>query len=158
MTVLRRFARPMLASVFIVDGLDAVKNPDAHKEEMEKFRPMIRKVGQRLGLSGIPEDPRVLARISGAVTLVAALALATGKAPRLGALILAAASVKKTVVRYPVWSAQGPLQRREFIDGALRSASLVGGLLIAGADTEGKPSIGWRVRHAREARAAASGE
>lgn len=158
MTVLRRFARPMLASVFIIDGLDAVKNPDAHKEEMERFQPVIRKVSARLGLSGIPEDPRLLARITGAVTLVAALALATGKAPRLAAFTLAAVTAKKTVVRYPVWSAQGPLQRREFIDGALRSASLVGGLLIAGADTEGKPSIGWRVRHAREARAAATGD
>jgi uncharacterized membrane protein YphA (DoxX/SURF4 family) len=155
MTVLRRFARPMLASVFVIDGLDAVRHPDSHTAELERFRPQVRKVTSALGL---PDDPRLLARISGAVTLVAALALATGRAPRLAALTLAAVTAKQTALRYPVWAARGPVERRELIDGALRSASLLGGLLIAGADTAGKPSIGWRVRAAREARAAAKSD
>lgn len=155
MTLLRRVARPLLASVFVIDGLDAVRHPDAHTAEIERFRPQVRKVTEAVGL---PDDPQLLARLTGAVKLVAGLALATGRSPRLAAFILAAVTAKETALRYPVWAASSTVERREMIDGALRSASLLGGLLIAGADTAGKPSIGWRVRAAREARAAAKND
>jgi uncharacterized membrane protein YphA (DoxX/SURF4 family) len=153
MTVLRRFARPLLASVFVVEGLDAVRHPEARTEKLERFRPQVRKATEALGL---PDDPKLLVRISGAVTLVAALALATGRAPRVAALTLAAIAAKDTAMTYPLWTARGKVERREYLDGALRGASLLGGLLIAGADTAGKPSLGWRIRAAREAKAAAA--
>ncbi len=153
MTVLRRFARPLLASVFVVGGLDAVRRPEAHTQKLERFRPQVRKATEALGL---PDDPKLLVRISGAVTLVAALALATGRAPRVAALTLAAIAAKDTAMTYPLWAARGKVERREYIEGALRGAGLLGGLLIAGADTAGKPSLGWRIRAAREAKAAAA--
>lgn len=155
MTVLRRLARPMLASAFFIDGLEAVRNPEPQVAELERFRPQVRRVTRALNL---PDDPQLLVRLGGAVTLVAAFSLATSRAPRLAALTLAVLTAKRTLLRYPVWTAQGPAERRELVEGAMRSASLLGGLLIAGADTAGKPSIGWRVRAAREARASHKGD
>ena len=150
MTVLRRFARPLLASAFVVDGLDAVRNPEARVEKMESSQ--IRKLSQRFGL---PDDPKLLVRAWGAATAVAGVALAAGRVPRVAALTLAVLTAEQTAVTYPVWAARGREQRREYAKGALKGASTLGGLLIAGADTAGKPSMAWRVRAAREARAAA---
>jgi putative oxidoreductase len=151
MTVLRRLARPMLASVFVVDGLDSVRHPDAHTAELERVRPQVRKLTEAVGL---PDDPRLLVRIGGAIKLVAGFSLATSRMPRIAALVLAVLTVKDTVLRYPVWQAQGPVERQQLLDGALRSASLVGGLLIAGADTAGKPSLAWRARAVKDRAAA----
>jgi len=153
MTVLRRVARPMLAAVFLADGLDAVRHPDAHAEKVERFRPVLKKVTDAVGL---PDDPRLLVRASGAVTIAAAIALASGKVPRVAAFTLAAVSAPVALAANPLWAAKGKEQRREYAQGALRSAALLGGLLIAGADTAGKPSIGWRMSQAREARAKAA--
>ncbi len=152
MTVLRRVARPMLAAVFIADGLDAVRHPDAHVATIERFRPLLKKVTDALGL---PDDPKLLARASGAVTVVAALALASGKVPRAAAFTLAAVTAPVALATNPVWAAKGAEQRREYARGALRSGALIGGLLIAGADTAGKPSLGWRVAQSRQVRAKA---
>lgn len=153
MTVLRLVARPMLAAAFLADGLDAVRHPEAHVASMERIRPAITKVTERLGL---PDDPALLVRVSGAVTVAASIALAKGKAPRLAAFTLAAIAAPVAIMKYPVWAAHGSIQRHEYLQGALRSAALLGGLLIAGADTAGKPSLGWRVDHARQARAKAA--
>jgi uncharacterized membrane protein YphA (DoxX/SURF4 family) len=153
MTVLRLIARPLLAAAFLADGIDAVRHPQAHVASIERFRPALKKVTDALGL---PDDPALLVRASGAVTIAASLALAKGKAPRLAAFTLAAVATPITLAKYPVWAAHGSIQRQEYLEGALRSAALLGGLLIAGADTAGKPSIGWRVSQARRARAKAS--
>ncbi len=153
MTVLRAVARPLLAATFLADGLDAVRHPEVHVARMERLRPTITKVTQRLG---VPDDPELLVRVSGAVTVAAAVLLAKGKAPRLAAFTLAAVAVPAALLKNPVWAAHGSIQRQERLQGLLRAGALVGGLLIAGADTAGKPSLGWRVQHAREARAKAA--
>lgn len=149
--MLRRLARPLLASVFIADGLDAVRHPDAHVARIEKVRPQLKNATDAVGL---PDDPRLIVRASGAITVAAGLALATGKAPRLAAFVLAAVSAPTMLARYPVWAAHGSVQRREYTEGLLRSAALLGGLLIAGADTAGKPSLAWRVNQFRASKAA----
>jgi uncharacterized membrane protein YphA (DoxX/SURF4 family) len=153
MTVLRLIARPMLAAAFLADGLDALRHPQAHVASLERVRPALKKVTDALGL---PDDPALLVRASGALTIAASLALAKGKAPRLAAFTLAAVTTPIALAKYPVWAAHGSIQRQEYLEGALRSAALLGGLLIAGADTAGKPSIGWRLSRARQARAKAS--
>lgn len=153
MTVLRRVARPLLAAAFIAEGLDAVRHPEAHLSIVEPFRPQLKKVTDAAGL---PDDPRLVVRATGAVSLAAAFALATNRLPRVAALVLAAVTTPIALARNPVWAAQGAVQRKEYAAGALRSLSLLGGLLIAAADTAGKPSIGWRMEHARKAKAKAA--
>jgi putative oxidoreductase len=71
--------------------------------------------------------------------------------------VLAVSMLPTTVAGHAFWRESDPAtkatQRLNFFKGI----SLVGGLLIAGVDTEGKPGVAWRARHAakdvrREAR------
>ena len=104
MNILRSFARPMLAAPFLVDGLDALVRPSRHVEKFEKVAPTLERVGLPPVLTS---DARLLTRASGAVSLVAGLGLAAGRAPRTNATILAALNVPLTVVNNPVcawWS------------------------------------------------------
>ena len=64
MTVVRRLARPLLASMFIVGGFDAVRNPKSKVGAAEDVAPAI-----AAHLPYLPEDPEQLVRINGAVQL-----------------------------------------------------------------------------------------
>ncbi|TDE96057.1 DoxX family protein [Occultella glacieicola] len=149
MNPLRLLARPLLASVFIVDGLDSIRNADKHAEKLAPYDKPIQALGEKV--PQLPTDARTLSRITGAVTVGAGVLLATGKAPRLASAVLAAVTVPVTVVRYPFWSAKGE-QRRADTSNFLRNLALVGGLLIAAEDRVGKPSLGWQWRNWREHR------
>ena len=151
MNILRSFARPMLAAPFIVDGLDALVRPSRHVEKFEKVAPTLERVGLPPVLTS---DARLLTRASGAVSLVAGLGLAAGRAPRTNATILAALNVPLTVVNNPVWAVKGTQARKETLSGLLRGAALGAGLALAAVDRQGRPSLAWQVRNARQQREA----
>ena len=73
--------------------------------------------------------------------------LATGTLPRISALTLVASSVPATYVDHPFWQEKDPERRREERSMFLRNVGLIGGLLLAGVDTEGRPGLAWRGRH-----------
>ncbi|WP_122818222.1 DoxX family protein [Nocardioides pantholopis] len=152
MTVSRLLARPMLASTFVMGGVKSIRTPEvtapAAAVVTDKVAPLIRKAGVPL-----PEDPATLVRINGAIQLVGALALATGKAPRLGATALALSLVPTTLAGHRFWEASSEqdkvAQRTQF----LKNVSMLGGLVIAAGDTNAKPGVAWRARRAtRDAR------
>ncbi|WP_420112184.1 DoxX family protein [Pseudactinotalea sp.] len=149
MSPLRALARPLLASAFILDGVDALRHADEHAEKARPFAPTLAKVGEKV--PGLPTDPKALTRLVGAVQVAAGVLLATGKAPRVAAATLAVITVPTTIVRHPAWSTKGT-ERQEHVAGLLRSAALLGGLIFAAEDREGKPSIGWRYENWREHR------
>lgn len=138
----------MLAAPFVVDGVDAVRRPHDHVERFENATAAL----ERLGLT-IPVEPKLLTRLSGALTIGAGLMLATNRAPRAAALTLFLVNVPVTLVNNPVWAATGPEQRQRYAQGLLRGAGLAGGLVLAAADREGRPSFGWRLANAQEQRA-----
>ena len=73
-------------------------------------------------------------------------ALATGRGRRLGALLLAGTIVPSTIAKHPFWTVQDPEQRAQDRSHFLKNVSLLGGVLIASVDTEGKPSLAWRAQ------------
>jgi uncharacterized membrane protein YphA (DoxX/SURF4 family) len=150
MKLLRLLARPMLAATFVAEGADAVIRPEAHTEKFKKLVPALEKAGVPPALYA---NPKMLARVSGAVATVSGLMLATGRRPRSAALTLALVNVPLTLVNNPVWDAHGAEERKRYLSGLLRGVSLGGGLLVAAADLGGKPSWGWRIANAREHRA-----
>jgi len=87
-------------------------------------------------------------RIDGVVKLVAGVALGLGRAPRLAAAVLSASLVPTTLAAHSFWKIDDEsdrgLQKQEFF----KNASMLGGLLLAVVDTEGKPSVAWRTRRA----------
>jgi putative oxidoreductase len=156
MAISRVFARPMLASMFLVGGFNAVKNP-------EKLAPRAQAVTDRLvpllqkAVPMLPSDPVTLARLNGAVQLVAGASLATGKAPRLSAATLALTLIPTTAAGHRFWEEPDPAVRAQQRNHFFKNVSMFGGLIIAAGDTEGQPGVLWRTRRAakdarREAR------
>ncbi len=152
---MRRFSRPILASVFIVEGIDALIKPKAHVEKVEKVLPPLEKIGLP---PVVREQATVITRASGALSVVAGLGLATGVAPRSSAAVLAALNVPLAIVNNPIWLARGKQERSDTLNGLMVRAALGAGLLMASVDREGKPSLMWRaseLKRQRELTAAA---
>jgi putative oxidoreductase len=133
MKPVRTAARAMLASFFVVSGVRVLARPDARVEAArpltDRLTPLLEKTDPR-----IPTDPRTLVRIKAAGDVVAGLALATGHLTRPAASMLAAGLIPATVI--------------EGRNALLKNLGLLGGLLLAAVDTEGKPGVGYRTSHA----------
>ena len=162
MTASRLIARPLLASIFVALPVNALKNTASHAEKAkpvaDRIVPVAQKVGQRAGVP-VPTDAKTWVRINAGLQLAAALGLATGRAPRLSSAVLAGSLVPTTLAGHRFWEesdrATKNAQRVEFF----KNLSLLGGLVIAAGDTNGKPGVAWRARHAaKEARRAARQE
>jgi len=152
MTVSRLIARPMLASIFIVGAAHALKNSSLPASKAaavtDKVVPLIKKTGVPL-----PEDPETLVKINAGVQIAAGLALATGRAPRLSAAVLAASLIPTTAAGHRFWEVEDPTQRTQQKLHFFKNVSVVGGLIIAAGDTDGKPGVAWRTRRvAKDAR------
>ncbi len=98
-------------------------------------------------------------QINAAVQVGAGALLAIGKWPRISALALAGTVVPTTLAGHDFWNYDDPAARAQHRTQFLKNVGLLGGLLLASVDTEGKPSLGWRgrraARHAQEAVVAA---
>jgi uncharacterized membrane protein YphA (DoxX/SURF4 family) len=148
----------MLASMFVFGGANAIKNAEGHaiaaKPVTDRVVPLAQKAAPGVP---IPTEAKTLVQINGAAQLVAGLALATGRAPRISSTVLAATLVPTTLAGHRFWEETDPAQRKAQTIGFLKNVSMFGGLLLAGVDTEGKPGLAWRARRAatdarREAR------
>jgi putative oxidoreductase len=148
MPVLRAFARPLLASTFVVQGVENLLHPErSAKEAAPVFRPIAERV------PGIPADPEQAVRLTGAIQVAAGTLLALGRLPRVSALAIAVTLVPTTLAGHRFWESDDAQQRAQQRAEFLKNAGLFGGLLLAAADTAGAPSLAWRGRHAaREVR------
>ena len=154
--LVRRIARPLLSTIFIAGGIDALRHP---LQRAAKAAPLLDKTVETLPeavteripstvIQNMPADPDTLVKINAAVQIGGGVLLATGKAPRLASLALAGSLLPSTLTEHDFWNETDPslraMQRTNFI----KNVSLLGGLMIASVDTEGKPSLGWRGRRA----------
>lgn len=158
MTVTRLIARPMLASMFVVGGINALKNAGALGDKAQpvtdKVVPLVKRVAPQ---APIPTSATTLVRLNAGVQIVAAAALATGNAPRLSSTVLAATLVPTTLAGHAFWEESDPAAKSGQRVHFFKNVSMFGGLLLAGVDTDGKPGMAWRARRAatdvkREAR------
>ncbi len=149
MTLVRRLARPMLSTMFISGGVNALRGPDDHVQmaepELDKLQPAVGKATEQL-----PFDltERQMVQLNGAVQLVGGLMLATGRFPRLSSLALAASLVPTTWAGHRFWEEKDPTQKANQQIHFFKNVSMLGGLLLASVDTEGKPSLAWQARRA----------
>lgn len=144
MSVLRMIARPMLASMFLAGGLDAVRNPGRLAPAADK---VVKPLSERFP-GAVPDSTERAVRLNGMVQLVAGTMLALGRRPRVAALALAATLVPVTCAGHRFWEAESGEEREQQLIHLLKNVSMMGGLLIAAADTGGRPSLAWRGRHA----------
>ena len=100
--------------------------------------------------SGVSTKQVVLA--DGALKVAAGGLLAFGQVPALvSALALAGSLVPTTIAGHAFWKESDPAKRKQQRVHFIKNVSMLGGLLIAAVDTEGKPSLAWRARRAPEA-------
>lgn len=149
MTVTRRLARPMLASSLVFGGVQALKNTPALAVTSKPVNDEIRDLAQRVAPQlKVPADDKTLVRINAGVHIVAGLGLATGRAPRLCSLALAATLVPTTIAGHPFWKEKDKEARAKQTSQFYKNLSMLGGLVLAGLDTEGRPGLAWRTTHA----------
>jgi uncharacterized membrane protein YphA (DoxX/SURF4 family) len=154
MTVVRSIARPLLSCVFVVQGVNAVRNPEPlvprAKPVADRIVPLVKKVAPPQIGDHVPEDTKNLVRLNGAAQVIGGLALATGNARRLGASLLAASLVPTTLAGHRWWEIEDPTLRNQQRIHFMKNLSLFGGLLLAAVDTEGQPGLAWRATHATQ--------
>ncbi|MGA9674965.1 MAG: DoxX family membrane protein [Mycobacterium sp.] len=147
--VLRRIARPLLSVAFIGQGVNSLLNPKSAAQAAAPAVDGLHSLPDPLG-SSIPSDPETVARITAAVQVGGGLLLATGKLPRVASAALALTVLPANLGTHTFWNEPDPELKGQKRQQFLTDLSLVGGLLIASADTAGKPSLGWRGRRAAE--------
>jgi uncharacterized membrane protein YphA (DoxX/SURF4 family) len=154
MTISRLLARPKLASMFVVGGVNALRNADAHAAKAAPVAERLTPLAERaLPNAPIPTETVTLVRLNAVAQIGAALALATGRVPRLSSALLAASLVPTTAAGHRFWEETDPAQRSNQKIHFFKNVSMLGGLMLASVDTEGKPGVAWRARRAaRDAR------
>ena len=143
MAVLRLVARPMLASIFIAEGIDSLLHPDTKAPAAEA---VVRPLAEQVPV--VPDQVEQAVRLNGAVQLVAGSLLAIGRFPRLSAAALAASLIPTSYAGHRFWESDDKQERAQQKIHFLKNVTILGGLLIAAGDTAGNPSVAWRSRHA----------
>jgi uncharacterized membrane protein YphA (DoxX/SURF4 family) len=137
----------MLSAVFISRGVDTLRSPkpaaDAARPTLEGLSKLPDPVG-----TNVPSNAETVARVNAAVQIGGGLLLATGKLPRVASAALALTVVPGSLGGHRFWSESDPQRKADERRAFLTDVSLIGGLIIAAVDTEGKPSLGWRGRRA----------
>ena len=137
----------MLSAAFIGRGVDALRSPkpaaDAARPTLEGLRKLPDPVG-----TNVPTSAETVARVNAAVQIGGGLLLATGRLPRVASAALALTVVPGSLGGHAFLHDVDPQRKAEERRAFLTDLSLIGGLIIAAVDTEGKPSLGWRGRRA----------
>ncbi|MGP4056972.1 DoxX family membrane protein [Mycobacterium sp. 4D054] len=145
--LIRRVARPMLSAVFISRGVEALRSPkpatDATRQTLEGLSKLPDPVG-----TNVPSNAETVAKVTAAVQIGGGLLLATGRLPRVASAALALSVVPSSLGGHAFWNENDPQRKTDERRAFITDVSLIGGLIIAAVDTEGKPSLGWRGRRA----------
>jgi uncharacterized membrane protein YphA (DoxX/SURF4 family) len=147
--VIRRIARPLLSVAFIGQGVNSLLNPKSAAQAAAPAVDGLQSLPDSVS-GNIPSDPETFAQINAAVQIGGGLLLAAGKLPRVASAALAITVLPANLGAHAFWSETDPQAKAQKRQQFLTDLSLLGGLLIASADTAGKPSLGWRGRHAAE--------
>lgn len=136
----------MLASIFVVSGVKNLIDPDSKvdtaKRVTDRVGPVLERTDPRL-----PSEARELVRLKAGVDVVAGLLLGTGHLTRPAAAALAVNLVPTTLAGHSFWTMpkeERAVHQTQF----LKNLGLLGGLLLAAADTQGRPGLAYRTSHA----------
>jgi uncharacterized membrane protein YphA (DoxX/SURF4 family) len=147
--LIRRIARPLLSVAFIGQGVESLLNPKSAAQAAAPAVDSLQVLPDPVR-SKIPSDPETFAQITAAVQIGGGLLLATGRMPRVASAALAFTVLPANLGMHMFWAETDPQRKAELRQAFLKDVSLLGGLMIASADTAGKPSLGWRGRRAAE--------
>jgi uncharacterized membrane protein YphA (DoxX/SURF4 family) len=116
--LLRLLSRPLLATPFVLGGLNSLRDPGP--------------LPAAAGALGIPQ-PEVATRVTASTMITAGLAMGTGLAPVAGPAVLAGCLAGATVGVHRFWEKDGH-ERIEHRNAFLTNIGLAGGLALSAAD------------------------
>jgi uncharacterized membrane protein YphA (DoxX/SURF4 family) len=144
MRPVRTVARGLLAAIFVRGGWNAFNNPD-------RLVPTAKSVTDRLAPTldavGMPTDTRTLVRLNGAAQMAGGVLLATNTAVRPAAFMLIGSLIPTTLAGHDFWTQDDPDQKAANQVQFVKNLGLIGGLLLAAMDTEGRPGLAWQTGH-----------
>jgi uncharacterized membrane protein YphA (DoxX/SURF4 family) len=148
MGLLRFVARSMLASYFVVNGVKSYLHPTEFVADAQpvadKVLPLVNSTLPESARGYLPEDTTGLVKLSGVLQVAGGVGLALGLGRRLGAGVLALTMVPHVMASNPR-GAHGT--ERSAAQAQLgKNVALLGGVLLAALDTEGKPNLAWKMR------------
>ena len=126
MSPIRTLARPLMAATFVRGGVETLRHPADQRAALAQ--------------AGFANADQVV-RVNGATMVAGGLALATGRLPRLSALALAASLVPSTYAGHAFWTETDKQLKKDQQAHFFKNLSLLGGLLVAVADTGGRESV-----------------
>jgi putative oxidoreductase len=135
--LVRRIARPLLASTFIFGGIDALRNPESKAPAADKLDIPSKPGMDKLNIATSEQAVRVNA----AAQVAGGSLLALGKFPRVASLVLAGSIVPTTLAGHRFWEEDDSAKKKGQLLHFFKNASMLGGLLLATVDTAGKESI-----------------
>lgn len=133
----------MLASIFVIQGMHNFEHPEGVASLAE---PVVAPIRERV--PAMPGETEHAVRINAAIQTAAGALLGLGVLPRLAALTIAGTLVPTTLAGHRYWAYTDPQERATQRVQFLKNLAMMGGLLLAVADTAGNPSLSWRRRHA----------
>lgn len=145
--MLRKIARPLLAAAFIGQGVDALRRPQQAGQAARPAFDGLKQLPDEVAAK-VPSDVEAFAKANALAQIGGGVLLASGRLPRVAAAVLACTVIPGSAGAHMFWTESDPERKNEQRKAFLTDVSLIGGLLIAAADTEGKPSLGWRARRA----------
>ncbi len=145
MTIVRALARPMLASSFILSGIDRLRNAE---QTAVSLGPVLRPLGAALP---VETSQKNLARVIAGTQVGAGVLLAAGKFARPAAVVLALTAGLNTVAEYRNADQSTKENRAHRRNQLGKNIGLIGGALLASVDTAGRPGLAWRAEKLVEA-------
>jgi putative oxidoreductase len=128
-------ARPLLSSMFVYGGLDALQHPQTKVKAAE---PVAGPLAERV--TGVAVDTETLVRLNGAVMVGAGLLLGIGRLRRLASVALIASLLPTTYAGHAFWNEADDATRAQQRIHFLKNLSMLGGLLLAAAENDHKSS------------------
>lgn len=147
--IIRRIARPLLATAFIGQGVETLVNIDSGAQAVRPALDGLKDMPDPVSRN-VPSNAVAVARATAAAQVGGGLLLATGRIPRVASAVLAATVIPANLGNHMFWAESDPEAKAAKRRGFLADLSLLGGLILASADTAGKPSLGWRGRRAAQ--------
>lgn len=145
--LIRRIARPLLAATFVAQGVESLRRPQQAGQTARPAFDGLKQLPEEIAAK-VPSDVEAFAKANALVQIGGGVLLASGRLPRVAAAALACTVIPGSAGGHMFWAEPDPQRRAQQRQAFLTDVSLIGGLLIAASDTEGKPSLGWRARRA----------
>lgn len=136
--LMRRIARPLLAAAFIGQGVEALRRPQQAGQTARPAFDGLQHLPDEI-TAKVPSDVETFAKANALVQIGGGLLLASGRLPRVAAAALACTVIPGSAGGHMFWMEPDLQRRAQQRQAFLTDVSLIGGLMIAAADTEESP-------------------